>query len=92
MKTINVSDELHVRLKSASDLCGISIQDLVTNMIEMQFNSYDTEFTIDNPHKTDLSEILNYIAMSIILFIIQSLNLYWRSSFRSIRLLMLLED
>jgi len=50
MKTINISDELHARLKTASEFCGISLQNLVTEMIERDFSNAITirEFTIDD--------------------------------------------
>ena len=50
MKTININDELHARLKIASEFCEISIQDLVTEMLERDFNNAINvkEFTIDS--------------------------------------------
>jgi hypothetical protein len=50
MKTINVSDELHVKLKIVSEKSGISIQELVSLIIEKGFSSIMeiNEFEIDN--------------------------------------------
>ena len=50
MKTINISEELHTRLKNAAEFSGASIQDLVSAMIERDFKNAITvkEFTIDD--------------------------------------------
>ena len=50
MKTINVSDSLHNRLKNASEFCGVSIQNLVEEMLERDFSNAITvkEFPIEN--------------------------------------------
>ena len=57
MKTINISDELHTRLKDAAEFCGVSIQTLVTEMLERDFKNAITvkEFTID-----DIGDLKSY--------------------------------
>lgn len=49
MKTINVSDELHGKLKNISDKSGMSIQEIITLIIEKGLDSIMTsyEFEID---------------------------------------------
>jgi hypothetical protein len=65
MKTINVSDELHTRLKNAADFCGISIQTLVTQMLERDFENAITvkEITIDDTNDLKLyhDQIQSYL-------------------------------
>jgi hypothetical protein len=65
MKTINVSDELHTRLKNAADFCGISIQSLVTEMIERDFKNATKvkEFVIEDIKDIELyrEQMENYI-------------------------------
>ena len=65
MKTINVSDELHTRLKDAAEFCGVSIQTLVTEMIERDFKNATKvkEFIIDDIKDIELyrEQMENYI-------------------------------
>lgn len=62
MKTINISDDLHERLRNASEYCGMSIQSLVKEMLEKQFNSLKVqEFTISDINKIDLNDIRDFI-------------------------------
>lgn len=65
MKTINISDELHTRLKTAADFCGISLQNLVTEMIERDFKNSLTirEFIIEDVKNLEYyhEQMNNYI-------------------------------
>ncbi len=62
MKTININDELHERLRNAAEYCGISIQSLVKEMLEKQFNSLKVqEFKIDNINDINVDDIKDYI-------------------------------
>lgn len=62
MKTININDELHERLRNAAEYCGISIQSLVKEMLEKQFNSLKIqEFKIDNINDINVNDIKDYI-------------------------------
>ena len=49
MKTINVSDELHGKLKNMSDKSGMSIQEIITLIVEKGLDSVMSvyEFEID---------------------------------------------
>ena len=49
MKTINVSDELHGKLKKISDKSGMSIQEIITLIMEKGLDTIMTayEFEID---------------------------------------------
>jgi len=65
MKTINVSDELHGKLKIVSEKSGISIQELVSLIIEKGFSSIMeiNEFEIDNlqnleEYKEDINDYI----------------------------------
>lgn len=67
MKTINISDELHSRLKNASEFCGVSIQNLVTEMLERDFENaiIEREFIIDDINDIDLyhDQVRDYIKL-----------------------------
>ena len=55
MKTINIEDELHNRLKIAAEYCGISMQNLVKEMLERDFSNTISvkEFIIEDINDID---------------------------------------
>ena len=67
MKTINVSDELHGKLKNMSDKSGMSIQEIITLIVEKGLDATMTayELEIENPNDLEKSknDILNFIKL-----------------------------
>lgn len=62
MKTINVNDDLHERLKNASEYCGVSIQSLVQEMLEKQFNSLKVqEFIINDIDSFNINDVKDFV-------------------------------
>jgi predicted DNA-binding protein len=65
MKTINVSDELHGKLKKISEKTGMSIQEIITLIVEKGLNTImeSYEFEIDNlndieKYKKDIEDFI----------------------------------
>jgi predicted CopG family antitoxin len=48
MKTINVSDELHGKLKNISDKSGMSIQEIITLIVEKGLDTIMTVYEFEN--------------------------------------------
>lgn len=61
MKTINVSDELHGKLKNISDKSGMSIQEIITLIVEKGLDSVMSVYEFEIENLNDIEKYQNDI-------------------------------